>query len=100
MRRNIDTSFTGLPECIKVTAPSLRRDSLGGRTAPPHPPLFQSLLWRGVPTVRHEQLAPFHSHDAYGYGLAWNNEMEPHLSRVGMNASEDIKRMSWLRMFM
>lgn len=47
MRRNIDTSFTGLPECIKVTAPSLRRDSLGGRTAPPHPPVpVPSVAWR------------------------------------------------------
>lgn len=37
MRRNIDTSFTGLPECIKVIALSLRRNSLRGRTAPPTP---------------------------------------------------------------
>lgn len=99
MRRNIDTSFTGLPECIKVIALSLHCNSLRGRTAPPTP-CSSSLLWRGVPAVRHEQLAPFHSHDTYGYGLAWNNEMEPHLSQVGMNVSEDIKRISWLCMFM
>lgn len=91
--------LTGLPECIKVIALSLHCNSLRGRTAPPTP-CSSSLLWRGVPAVRHKQLAPFHSHDTYGYGLAWNNEMEPHLSQVGMNASEDIKRISWLWMFM
>lgn len=37
MRRNINTSFTGLPQCIKVTALSLHSNSLRGRIAPPTP---------------------------------------------------------------
>lgn len=56
-------------------------------------------LWRGGPAVCPEQLAPFHAHDTYGYGLAQNNEMESHISQVGMNVSEDIKGISWLWMF-
>lgn len=68
------------------------------RTGKPRPPLV-SALWRCVPAVRHGQLAPFDSHDTYGYGLAWSNEMEPNLSQVGMNVGEDAKRISWLWMF-
>lgn len=45
-RRNIDTSFTGLPECIKVIALSLHCNSLRGRTAPPTPVPVPSVAWR------------------------------------------------------
>lgn len=46
MRRNINTSFTGLPQCIKVTALSLHSNSLRGRIAPPTPVPVPSAAWR------------------------------------------------------